>query len=53
LDVIHHLQLSRFRNFETVKAYEGLASMSRLACFLEAGRLTEEEMAIIEESRAG
>ena len=33
--------------------YEGLTSMSRLSCFLEAGRLTGEEMAIIEKSRAG
>ena len=34
-------------------AYEGLTSTSRLACFLEADRLAGEEMAIIEESRAG
>ena len=35
------------------EAYEGLTSMSRLSCFLEADRLTREEIGVIKESRAG
>ena len=31
-------------------AYEGLTPMSRLACFLEADRLTREEIGVIKES---